>query len=407
MQADSLGVVDKAAEAPAPIKETNEAQPSAEMVEIAPGQGVEADTAPGDRTEPAAGDETSPLVARILEGQITEQIIADLVGKIATSEKSAKVLSELAEEVAAETRSETATSDLRTVFRSALDTGLQRLRLDPDIEAVGSGDDESGPSLLVLLEEYGISPRLDQPIPSPEQEDARPIDRRIPPRLYLLESVRYILLVGLAAIGACCGWVVAKSVSISGLIDGAIPASDIEALEDARRLYITVLGLALALVTLWSSVVASHARRAGVPTIRMWHYYASMGSAAALNVVAFAVDGGTRGTFSLLCLIGCLAGALVCMVMLTEVVRRFDCSTTKLILWSGCLIMVIVVSWLGGLHKPIEPTRGLDSLTFFAASAGIIAFVTVVFAALSTSEIEDRIRVSPGLAQLPQAHRPE
>jgi hypothetical protein len=63
------------------------------------------------------------------------------------------------------------------------------------------------------------------------------------------------------------------------------------------------------------------------------------------------------------------------------------------------------MSWLGGLQRPVSPTDALEALTFVAALQAIVAGILVVIAALSTSDLEDAIRVSPGLGEVRRQQR--
>jgi hypothetical protein len=285
---------------------------------------------------------------------------------------------------------------------SRRDRFAQRLN-DP----AGGGPSER--TLLQRLEEYGITPSStsSEPVAAIADEFRQEEDRWIPPRLYELEAVRYLLLIGLVVVAVTSGWIVMRAVTAgSELVGGDIAPGDLDRINVARRAFVTALGVTLTLVVLWCAVFLSHARRAGAPDAREWRGYALLVVVVALNIAAFVVDGEERGDVSLACLLGSLASACVGVACVAPIVRWFDRRTLALMVWTAGLVVVTIMSWLGGLQHPIEPNQALEALTFVAAVQAIGAAICVVIAALSTSDIEDAIRLSPAMAEvlLPSPH---
>jgi hypothetical protein len=361
--------------------------------------------APAPSTGPTP-DQLDPVVAEIVASDAGREIISELVGEIAASEHSADVIAALADEVASEVRSRTMAADLRGHFRSALDMGLARVRIEPTTQSVaGPGDDPVG-SLLERLEPFGIRPR-----DGPGEQFAIPIDvepehdhRLIPPRLYRLEAIRYLLLIGIVALAASSAWIVSRSVSVGELPNGHIPVADLERINHARRAFVTALGISVTLVSIWCCAVADHARRAGMnnPRPRVALCYGLMCTAVLLNAVSLVRDADTRGAISLLCVFGSLGAALLAIAAVMPTVRWFERGTVGLVSWVTGLSWLVSLSWAGGLQRPVEATDAVGSLTFVAVLQAIVASVVTVLAALNTSDIEDAVRLSPVLAETPK-----
>ena len=257
-------------------------------------------------------------------------------------------------------------------------------------------------SLLQRLEEFGIHPEVSEngKVKVPAEHELQFEERWIPPRLFALDASRYVLLLAIAAIAATSAWIVTRTASVgSHLAEGEIAADDVVGIDSARRAMVTALSVTLALVPLWCGVVASHARRARMPDVRPIRAYALCAVASVLGLLSFVTDGETRGQPSFVCMLGSLAAALLAIVTMLPIVRWFNRSSTSLTLWAAGLPLLVAMSWLGGLQRPVEPTDAFQTITFVAALQAIAAGIVVVVAALSTSDIEDAIRVSPELAQ--------
>jgi hypothetical protein len=264
-------------------------------------------------------------------------------------------------------------------------------------------------SLLERLEEYGITPNASggDAIVAPADEFRHDEERWIPPRLYELEAVRYLLLIGIMLVVVTSAWIVTRTVAVSGeLIDGRIPPDDLDRINTARRAFVTALTVTLALVTLWCAVFISHARRAGAHGTREWRAYGLVAGSLTLNVVSFVVDGDTRGWVSLWCTVACLGGAFLAVAFVVPLVRWFDRRTVALMAWTAGLAFVTVISWLGGLQHTVQPTDAIEAITFVAALQAIATAVVVVIASLSTGDLEEAIRLSPALAETPRGSRP-
>jgi hypothetical protein len=181
------------------------------------------------------------------------------------------------------------------------------------------------------------------------------------------------------------------------LVDGQIAPADVDGINIARRVFVTALSVSFTLASLWGAVFLTHARRAGMADTREWRGYVLLAVTSLLNGIAFAADGDERGTLSLLCMCGSLAAALATAAIVAPASRWFERPTRALMFWPAGLAFLAVVSWLGGLQRPVEPTDGLEALTFVAALQAIAAATIVVIAASSTADLEDAVRLSPGM----------
>ena len=280
------------------------------------------------------------------------------------------------------------------------DRPLERLA-----ERLGDADEPAEEaSLLSRLAEYGISAETHAYDPSTiahvRSGNREGGELLVTPRLYGLESVRYLLLLALTATAATAAWILSRSVGVSGdLVGGDINDVDVDRIDLARRTMVAVAGVALALVPLWCAMVAVKARRAGAPETYYQRSLVLFGLAAALNVASLLLDGSTRSTISLLSLLGLVVIVAVSTASVTPVLRWYERSTVSLTIWSLGLAVMLALSWIGGLQRPIGPSASLEALSFFAALQAIVTGIVVVVAALTTADVEEAIRLSPELAE--------
>jgi hypothetical protein len=325
----------------------------------------------------------SPSVAELFGKDDADRIIADLVEGLAAAGTSARMLAHLADEMASETEAGSEFARAMEARRTAPSAGW-----DPNR------------SLLDRLGDYGITPGSSSPVAIPDVPPEMPIERLVPPKLYLLEAVRHLFLVGIATVAATAALIVTRVVSVgTALVDGVIAPADVDRIEDARWAFVTALALTFALVPIWCGVVITHARRAGMTGLRAWPSYALAAAALALNVMALVVDGRQRGEVPLACTAGCLVFTLVALATLLPIGRQFDLGTRALAVWSGGLVAMFVLSWVGGLQRPIQPADSLQLLTFVGALETVVAGLALVVGALNSGDLEDSIRLSPALAR--------
>ncbi|MDW3214133.1 MAG: hypothetical protein R8G01_09070 [Ilumatobacteraceae bacterium] len=257
---------------------------------------------------------------------------------------------------------------------------------------------DSDETVLDRLARYGISPPAEaEPIPD------RSLDGPVDPgelvgpgltvqRLYLLELVRYLVLLSLAAIAAAAAWLITRTVTIE-LVDGTIPAPDVKRLELARRLTVGALAISLALASLWAAAVGRWSRRSGAEDTSAGRDLALFGVAATANVVMIVATSDRPGTSSLAMLV-CLTTATWSISGIVRVQDWFRRRSTLTTAWLWMLAILSLTSWVGRFLQPIEARDEVELITFTGAAVSITAAVAVVLAGLATADIEEAIRFS-------------
>ena len=76
----------------------------------------------------------------------------------------------------------------------------------------------------------------------------------------------------------------------------------------------------------------------------------------------------------------------------------FDLPSVTLTIWTIAVPAVLGMSWVGGLLRPVEEDASLELLAFFTVTVSLMSALITVLIALSASDIEDEIRLSPELA---------
>lgn len=230
-----------------------------------------------------------------------------------------------------------------------------------------------------------------------EIED-RPTERLVPPRLYALEWTRLLLVTGFAAVTAAGCWLVTETLGASaGSSDGSLGFASAD-VDLSRRAFIGAYSVAIALIPLWTYTVLTYARRCGMEHAKPQRHLILFALSSGACVAAFVLDGGTRGGASALLLIpgALIAGAAGYSV---EPARFwFHLPSVTLTVWTVAVPGVLGVSWLGGLLRPANSVTSLQVLAFFTVTVSLVCALVTVLIALSASDIEDEIRLSPELA---------
>ena len=141
--------------------------------------------------------------------------------------------------------------------------------------------------------------------------------------------------------------------------------------------------------------------RVGVPRTHAFRAFALFVVALTLSVLAFVLDGSTRGTPSLMFLIGSVVAAVAASMTLAPVQRWFDLPPLMSAGWSVGLAVLVGASWIGGLQHAVSGDDAIDTLTFFAALLTIVAAVLAVIVTLSTSDIVDEIKLASARTDAP------
>ena len=254
----------------------------------------------------------------------------------------------------------------------------------------------SDETVLDRLARYGISPPAEaRPVPDRSLDGSVDAGDLVGAgftvqRLYVLELVRYLVLLALAATAVAAGWMITRTVPIE-LVDGTIPAPDVARLDLARRTTMGALGISLALASLWAATVGRWARRSGAEHTTAGRDIALFGIAASVNVamIVFASDG--SGVFALGMLV-CLTTATWSISGIVRVQDWFRRRSTLTTAWLSILVILCLASWVGRFLRPIEATDAVEVIAFVGALISITAAVAVVLASLATADIEEAIR---------------
>lgn len=246
-----------------------------------------------------------------------------------------------------------------------------------------------------------VAARLGAKRKSTPDEPPDPLERQpTTPRLYLLEGVRYLLLISMVGVVATSAWVVSRTVlAADQSVAGAIIDTDISDIDLARRAMVTAIGVMFALVALWCSILALHARRAGDTSVPEVRSYALLGLATAANVMALVLDGDVRGPDGFLFIVVALVSSVLAVVTVAPMIEFFVGRKVSLTVWAAGMPLLVLISWGGGLQRPLGPGDELQLLTFVAATHTIVAGLMLVVAAVGTADVEEAVRVSPGLAR--------
>ena len=400
-------------DARAPVGETE--RPAADAAE--PETAAEGDAKPLIALVPDPADRAKPLIALVNEPADDAPIEPTDVPSLPTSDEpvDGDRLTGRLRELATRAASAADASDgpvpisraerLREQLRQLPDNVVPHPRAAERFGLLGSRFEDdadigvSGESLLQRLSEFGITPGPVAAEPAGgfwhSEEPTNALSGWSPPKLYGLELVRYMLILAIVAVVTTSVWITYRSVAVGNeLVDGIIGADDVRQLDLARRATVVTLGIATAMVSLWASVLTTYARRAGVTRMTPWRLHTLFALAIALNVLAYVLDGSTRGTVSLLFLLGSLATAVVAALLLAPAQRTLDPRMMAPVIWTAGLVLLVMTSWIGGLQSPIEPTAALDTLTFVSAFQTIFAGVIAVVVTLSTSDLVDEMQLA-------------
>ena len=228
--------------------------------------------------------------------------------------------------------------------------------------------------------------------------DERPKERLVPPRLYALEWTRLLLVAAFAGVTAGGGWLVSESLGASGASsDGSIGTAALD-VDLARRAFVGAYSVAIALIPLWTYAVMTYARRCGMDHAKPRRHLAMFVFSSLLCVLAFVLDGGVRGGTSALLLIPAALIAGVAGYLVEPARFWFDLPSVTLTIWTVAVPGMLGIAWVGGLLRPVDSLASLQLLAFFTVTVSLIAALITVLIALSASDIEDEIRLSPELA---------
>ncbi len=283
---------------------------------------------------------------------------------------------------------------------------------DPVRDAVPV-DPEAADSLKALVDRYkqenpdAVPPDRDTSRFSPDGFDLAfdEGERLTPPRVYPLEAARYIMLLafGLATLGF--GWIVLRSVDTEASLElGKLSLVDVDRIDSARRAALTALSASLPLVALWAFVLSVYSRRAGVANVRPRLCAGLFVVSAAITLTSQIIDGAERGTLSLISFFLSVTVAAVALYLIMPIAAWFERSTVTAVLWATAMPLLVVLTWISGMQRPIVSEDSLEKLAFFGVIEGLGAGLITVLAAITMVDLEDGLRSSIELAEPIRPH---
>jgi DNA ligase-1 len=234
--------------------------------------------------------------------------------------------------------------------------------------------------------------------------EAAPEERMLPPTLYRLEAVRFLLLLSLGAATVAALWLVNRTLTAGSatIASASEKASDI---DEARRVLMIALSASLVLIPLWTWVAAIYARRCDATERRHGPALALFIVSAGVSTASALIDGDERGLDSFLLLIVIVACASAAGLSLLQARAWFGLRSVSVVVWAAVLPLTLAVLWFGGLAEPTERVDSLQSMTLAAVLTALACGLVVVLVSLSTEDFEDEVKLSPELAVPASARR--
>jgi len=268
----------------------------------------------------------------------------------------------------------------------------RRLGLDDTTEDVKSPLEQLLGQAGTVQVEAALAERRQQEI------EERPKERLVPPRLYALEWTRLVLVAAFAVVTAAGGWLVIESLGASGSSsDGNLGTAALD-VDLARRAFVGAYSVAIALVPLWTFAVLTYSRRCGMEHAKPRRHLVMFGCSALLCVAAFVLDGGVRGGTSALLLVPAALLAAAAAYLVEPARYWFELPSVTLTIWTFAVPGVLAIAWVGGLLRPVDSLSSVQLLAFFIVTVSLVSAEITLLIALSASDIEDEIRLSPELA---------
>ncbi|NNE12306.1 MAG: hypothetical protein HKN41_08700 [Ilumatobacter sp.] len=222
-------------------------------------------------------------------------------------------------------------------------------------------------------------------------------ERMVPPTLYALDAVRLLIVIVFACVTVAAGRFMTLVLG-AGTEFQSITASSVGELETARQTIIIAFLGATAIVPFWALLFSIYGRRAGGPG-------PSLSSALAPAVVGLgATSAGlvahSSDSTGLLLVTACVSviAAIVAAARIEPIRHWFDLRAHTLIAWVCIVPALLLTIALGGLLAEIDPKDSLPLLAFVGVMLTLGSALMTVFAALSSSDLQDEIRVTPSMA---------
>lgn len=264
------------------------------------------------------------------------------------------------------------------------------------------GQASDGTTILDRLAQYGIVPG-EQPLSESPSEVSLGSDSSslLMERVYLAETSRLLLVVGFAAAVLVAGWFVIESVAATTLSGGGLDQSSLRSLDLARRSTLVAFGIALSFIPLWCATTSSAARRAGLSVPASHLYVVSFVVALVAAAVPIFLDDPESNVVAALGMVVSLSMGLGSLWRVRILLDRLGRGPDSLVGWSVAVSLVAFALVLGRFDRAVSAYDSLGRLTFVGGLLVVGGAVQLIVAAVVTTELEERVRLSLSRAQQP------
>lgn len=226
-----------------------------------------------------------------------------------------------------------------------------------------------------------------------------PGERLLPPRLFVIEALRFVTATTLAVVTLATAWLVITSMSSEAAAGtDRLSASVIDDLELGRQFFWGFFTVGAALVPLWSHAIMRRARDAGVDGLRLRRVRVLAVIATIACAAGFVLDGSERGIVTLLVAVPIVWSAVSAGFCVEPVRTWFSLPSATLTACISTLPVIVGLAWLAGLVGSIEPTVSLQRLAFTTILLTLACVRVTVMFVLTSLDVEAAIRTSPQLA---------
>jgi hypothetical protein len=222
-----------------------------------------------------------------------------------------------------------------------------------------------------------------------------------PPRLIVVELLRYLALAMIIVAATGCAWTFLVVVDIERvLVDGSreIVDVDLERLQQARSMVAYGIAASHILVVGWLLASTWSARNAGIST--NWRRSSVLLCiAAGAQIVAVMVDDWSAGPLTMLAAVVTTLAAIVGLRDLVGLASSFGNAASPINSWIGVAAATVVLLLISPLGGTITARTASADIAGFAAVVGLMLSAGLVLAALVMSGFENSLKASPRLAK--------
>ncbi len=222
-----------------------------------------------------------------------------------------------------------------------------------------------------------------------------------PPRLIVVELLRYLALAMIVVATAGCAWTFLVVVDIERvLVDGSpeIVDLDLERLQQARSMVAYGIAASHILVLGWLFASTWCARNSGILT--NWRRSSVLLCfAAGAQIVAVIVEDWSAGPLTMLAAVATTLAAIVGLRNLAGLASSFGNAVSPINSWIGVAAATVVLLLISPLGGTITGNTASADIAGFAAIVGLMLSAGLVLAALVMSGFENSLKASPRLAK--------